>query len=69
MIDAKWINRRIEHCHRHIETYPEKLNPEKDSCYGGWSKGYWEGRLEALEEIKDMLEEDSENREPFPSGN
>ena len=28
---------------------------EKDSCHGGWAKGYWEGRMSALEDIYDLL--------------
>ena len=32
-----------------------KLDMEKDSCHGGWAKGYWEGRLSALEDIYGLL--------------
>ena len=28
---------------------------EKDSCHGGWAKGYWDGRMSALEDIYDLL--------------
>ena len=52
----EWLKRRINHCQKHIDQYPEKLTPEKYSVYGGLSKGYWEGRKCALEDVMDFLE-------------
>ena len=49
------LKSRIAHCARCISAYPEKLSMEKDSCHGGWAKGYWEGRLSTLEDIYDLL--------------
>ena len=50
-----YLKSRIAHCARRISTYPEKLSLEKDSCHGGWAKGYWDGRMSALEDIYDLL--------------
>ena len=52
----KYLKSRIAHCTRRISACPKKLNMEKDSCHGGWVKGYWEGRMSALEDIQDLLE-------------
>ena len=51
----EYLRTRIAHCNKRISTYPEKLDMEKDSCHGGWAKGYWEGRMSALEDIYDLL--------------
>ena len=51
----EYLKSRIAHCARRINAYPEKLSMEKDSCHGGWAKGYWEGRMSALEDIYDLL--------------
>ena len=52
-----YLQSRIAHCAKRISVYPEKLDMEKDSCHGGWDKGYWEGRMSALEDIHDFLTE------------
>ena len=51
----EYLKSRIAHCARRINAYPEKLSMEKDSCHGGWAKGYWEGRMSAFEDIYDLL--------------
>ena len=51
----KYLKSKIAHCNRRISTYPDKLDMEKDSCHGGWAKGYWEGRMSALEDIYELL--------------
>ena len=50
-----YLQSRIAHCAKRISACPQKLDMEKDSCHGGWSKGYWEGRMSALEDIRDFL--------------
>lgn len=57
----EWLERRIAHCEKRIAQYPEKLQMEKDSCHGGWGKGYWEGKLEAYQDMLDLISEKQVN--------
>ena len=59
----EYLKSRIDHCARRISAYPEKLNMEKDSCHGGWAKGYQEGRMSALEDIYDLLAQRMEDND------
>lgn len=36
-----YLQSRIAHCVKRLSVCPEKLDMEKDSCHGGWSK--WKG--------------------------
>ena len=58
----EYLKSRIAHCTRRISAYPEKLDMENDSCHGGWAKGYWEGKLAALEDIYDLVRMEVNNR-------
>lgn len=58
---SNYIQSRIAHCAKRISVCPKNLDMEKDSCHGGWSKGYWEGRMSALEDIYDFLMEGKNN--------
>lgn len=51
----EYLESRIANCTRRISAYSEKLNMENDSCHGDWVKGYWEGKLAALEDIYDLV--------------
>lgn len=57
-----YLKSRIFQYVRRINAYPEKLDMQKDSCHGGWAKGYWEGRMSALEDIHDLLCMEINNR-------
>ena len=51
----EWVNNRIKHCETRLKSYQEELNFEKDTCYKGYGKGYWQGKLDAFEAIKEKL--------------
>lgn len=44
---------------RKSEYYEQKYQGKEDkhTFYGGWNLGYWEGRVTAIEECLDLLEE------------
>lgn len=56
----KIIERRLHHSSENANELENKhgSNPtEKYNYYGGWSLGYWKGRVSLLEELLDELEE------------
>ena len=52
----KFLDRKIRRSEAEIEKYKE-YNSKDHTFHGGWSKGYAEGRLSALQDIEDMIEE------------
>lgn len=55
----KSIERKIKRAEKQIEFLKESHgdNPNQTHTYwGGWSLGYWEGRLTTLEDILDSFE-------------
>ena len=50
-----FVRSRMRHCANRISQYGENFDMTKDSVHKGWSKGYWEGRLSAFEDILDNL--------------
>lgn len=58
--NEKYLKRRIERIKKRIDAYNE-LNGNRDTqsmtFHGGWSVGYWEGRLSAYEDMLDDLDE------------
>lgn len=56
----KRIESKIRHCKKHLEEFDLPFNTENYTCHGGWSKGFWEGRLSVLEDLlDDFLEKES----------
>lgn len=52
----KALQRNERKAERYSDTYEGK--EEQHTFYGGWNLGYWEGRVSALEDILDMLEDE-----------
>lgn len=52
----KFLDRKIRRSEAEIEKYKE-YNSKDHTFHSGWSKGYAEGRLSALQDIEDMIEE------------
>jgi len=52
----KILNRKIQRSESEVEKYKE-YNSKDHTFHGGWSKGYADGRLSALQDIEDMIEE------------
>ena len=54
------VKSRIRHCKNHLQEFTKPFNNENYTCYGGWSIGYWVGRLSVLEDLLDDLYEEKE---------
>ena len=54
-IPVKFIEHKVERLKQKISQYPTELTPENYTCYGGWSKGYLEGRLDILLDLCDYV--------------
>lgn len=52
----KALQRNERKAQRYSDEYEGK--EEQHTFHGGWNLGYWEGRVSALEEILDMLEDE-----------
>ena len=52
----KFLDRKIRRSEAEVEKYKE-YNSKDHTFHGGWSKGYAEGRLSALQDIEDMIDE------------
>lgn len=51
----KALQRNEKKAERYSDAYEGK--EKQHTFHGGWNLGYWEGRVSALEEILDMLED------------
>lgn len=51
----KVLQRNERKAQRYSSQYEGK--EEQHTFHGGWNLGYWQGRVSALEEILDMLED------------
>ena len=51
----KQIKRQIERIRKRIQEYEEKK--ETLSVHGYWSLGYYQGKLSALEDLLDFMQE------------
>ena len=56
----KRIESKIRHCKDHLQKFTKPFNEENYTLHGGWSKGYWDGRLSILEDLLDDLYEEKE---------
>lgn len=61
-MEEKILLRRIARCKRRIASYEERYKGRESehTYHAGWNLGYWEGRLSALEDIRDALYENTE---------
>ncbi len=53
------LNKMLLRNQRKSEYYERKYKDKEDShtFHGGWNLGYWEGRVSAIEELLDLLDE------------
>tara|TARA_Y100000114_G_C11764120_1_gene332285 strand:+ start:6427 stop:6714 length:288 start_codon:yes stop_codon:yes gene_type:complete len=70
-VDHDYVNQRVEECvyekvvrilqrnERKQERYERKYDGKEGTLtfHAGWNLGYWEGRVSALEEVLDLLED------------
>lgn len=54
------IMKALQRNERKAERYSSQYEGKETqhTFHGGWNLGYWEGRVSALEEILDMLEDE-----------
>lgn len=52
-----YLERKLRHAQKRLEYYED--NKEILSNHGWWSKGYFEGKISAIEGMLDELEEES----------
>ena len=54
------VEKALQRNERKAERYSSQYEgkEEQHTFHGGWNLGYWEGRVSALEEILDMLEDE-----------
>ena len=53
------IEKILERNERKAERYSQRYDgkEEQHTVHGGWNLGYWEGRVAALEDVLDILED------------
>ena len=59
-MEKKELERKIRHAKNRVNNYKELHgdNPIKTHTYhGGWSRGYWEGKLSTYEDMLDEMNE------------
>lgn len=53
------LSKALQRNERKSDYYQNKYSGKEETLtfYGGWSSGYWQGRVSALEEVLDLLED------------
>ena len=55
----EYLKSKTENCARHVAAYSDK-DSEEFTCRTAWFKGYWEGKLAALEDIYALISREVE---------
>lgn len=53
------LTKALQRNERKSDYYQDKYSGKEDGLtfHGGWNSGYWQGRVSALEEVLDLLED------------